>query len=499
MKRQKEGYFDSEHHPNAYLERKRNVEQGLHARTKILDALAMSTPTEAATAAVSNSEETCENGTELTIKAISESAAMSYSSSFHHLRLLEEEKIVKREGERPYKWVVTGKGQRSLDELDLKLGVTKMEKELLMIPGPVPVLPRIRDAMTKPMIFHRGDEFGAMYEEIVETLKDIYQTKNDLFVLSGSGTCAMEAAIGNLVSNETKMVCIANGKFGERFGEIAVRYKADAVTPVNVNVNFEWGHSIELEAVKEALENSSGSDSKIVTMVHNETSTGILNPAKEVGKLAKKHDAIFVLDCITSIAGDKVPVDELGADIAIVGSQKCLGAPPGLSALSVSEHAREMIRENERRPYYMDLIAYKKSLEKKQTPYTPALPLFFALHEALAVIREEGMENRIERHRGMAKTVRDAVTDLGLRLFPKLNEVSDYSNTVTAIAIPVANGITDEQLRGGMRKRGVIVAGGQGKLKGEIFRIATMGNITEREVMRTLDALEVVLMENNYF
>ncbi len=497
MKRRKEGYFDFEHHPNAYLERKRNVEQGLHARTKILEALAMSTPTEAATAAVSNSEEMCENGTELTIKAISESAAMSYSSSFHHLRLLEEEKIVKREGPRPYKWVVTGKGQRRLGELDLELGVTKMEEELLMIPGPVPVLPRIREAMTKPMIFHRGDEFGAMYEEIVETLKDIYQTRNDLFVLSGSGTCAMEAAIANLVSNETKMVCIAiaNGKFGERFGEIAVRYKADAVTPVNVNVNFEWGHSIELEAVKEALENCS--NPKIVTMVHNETSTGILNPAKEVGKLARKHDAVFVLDCITSIGGDKVPVDELGADIAIVGSQKCLGAPPGLSALSVSEHAREMIRENEKRPYYMDLIAYKKSLEKKQTPYTPALPLFFALQEALAVIREEGMENRIERHRGMAKTVRDAVTGLGLRLFPKLNEVSDYSNTVTAIEIPVANGITDEQLRGGMRKRGVMVAGGQEKLKGEIFRIATMGNITEREVMRTLDALEGVLEENN--
>jgi len=498
MKRRKEGYFDFEHHhPNAYLERKRNVEQGLHARTKILETLAMSTPTEAA---VSNSEEIREDGTELTIKAISESAAMSYSSSFHHLRLLEAEKIVKREGKRPYKWMVTGKGQRSLDEVDLELEVTKMEEELLMIPGPVPVLPRIREAMTKPMIFHRGDEFGAMYEEIVETLKEIFQTTNDLFVLSGSGTCAMEAAIGNLVGNETKMVCIANGKFGERFGEIAAKYKADAVTPVNVNVNFEWGHSIELEAVKEALESSSSSDlqSKIVTMVHNETSTGILNPAKEVGKLARKHDAIFVLDCITSIGGDKVPVDELGADIAIVGSQKCLGAPPGLSALSVSERAWEMIHENERRPYYMDLIAYKKSLEKKQTPYTPALPLFFALHEALAVIREEGMENRIERHRGLAKTVRDAVTGLGLRLFPKLNEVSDYSNTVTAIEIPDDNGgITDEQLRGGMRKRGVIVAGGQGKLKGEIFRIATMGNITEREVMRTLDALEGVLKENN--
>jgi len=376
--------------------------------------------------------------------------------------------------------------------------VIKMEEEeLLMIPGPVPVLPRIRKAMSKPMIYHRGDEFGQMYEEIVENLKNIFQTRNDLFVLSGSGTCAMEAAIGNLISrrnNETeKTACITitNGKFGARFEEIAERYKADAITPVN----FEWGSSIELDAVKEALENSPNPE--IVTMVHNETSTGILNPAKEVGKLAKKHDAVFVLDCITSIGGDEVPVDEFGADIAIVGSQKCLGTPPGMSALSVSEKAWDLIQDNKKRPYYMDLVAYKKSLGKKQTPYTPALPLFFALREALAVIKEEGMEKRIERHRKLAKMVRDAVTGLGLSLFPRLNEVSDYSNTVTAINIPLADGITDEQLRGGMRKRGVIVAGGQGKLKGEIFRIATMGNITEKEVLKTVEALEQVLMENS--
>ena len=366
-----------------------------------------------------------------------------------------------------------------------------MEEELLMIPGPVPVLPRILRVMSKSMIYHRGDEFGQLYKEIVESLKEIFQTRNDLFVLSGSGTCAMEAAIGNLLSKETGIVCIANGKFGERFKEIADRYKADAVTPVNV----EWGSSMELEAVKEALDNSSSPT--VVTMVHNETSTGILNPAMEVGKLAKKHDAVFVLDCITSIGGDEVPVDEFGADIAIVGSQKCLGAPPGMSAISVSERAWDLMRDNKRRPYYMDLVAYKKSLEKKQTPYTPALPLFFALKEALVVIKEEGIEKRIERHRRLAKVVRDAVTDLGLSLFPKLNEISDYSNTVTAINIPQANGITDEQLRGGMRKRGVIVAGGQGKLKGKIFRIATMGNITEKEVLRTVKALEEVLTETS--
>jgi aspartate aminotransferase-like enzyme len=374
-----------------------------------------------------------------------------------------------------------------------------MEEELLMIPGPVPVIPRIREAMSKPVIHHRGEEFAAMYLEIVEDLKNVFQTSNDLFVLSGSGTCAMEAAIGNLIRRSNgrsgpEMACITitNGKFGERFKEIAERYGAETVTPAQ----FEWGFPVELERVKGALENSP--QPKVITMVHNETSTGILNPVKEVGKLAMQHDAVFVLDCITSIGGDEVPVDRLGVDIAIVGSQKCLGTPPGLSAISVSEKALDMIRNNPSRPYYMDLLAYKKSYEKKQTPYTPALPLFFGLKEALEVIREEGMARRIERHRILSKAVRTAVTSLGLSLFPELNEVSNYSNTVTAINIPLASGITDEQIRGGMKKKGVVVAGGQEKLKGKIFRIATMGNITDSDVLRTIEALEQVLKEHKF-
>jgi len=360
------------------------------------------------------------------------------------------------------------------------------EEELLMIPGPVPVLPRIREAMSKPMIFHRGDEFGTMYGEIVELLKTVFQTRNDPFVLSGSGTCAMEAAIGNLVDKDTKIVCIANGKFGERFADIAGRY-TEQVKPLNAT----WGGSMDLEAVKDALESN---NPDVVTMVHNETSTGILNPAREVGKLVKKHDAVFVLDCVTTIGGDEAPVDDLGADVAIVGSQKCLGAPPGMSAISVSEAAWSSIREKRtNRPFYMDLEAYKKSYGKNQTPYTPAVPLFFALREALEVIKEEGMERRIKRHRTLSKAARAAAIGLGLSLFPELNEVSIYSNTVTAINIPPA--LTDVQLKGGMKKRGIIVAGGQAELKGKIFRIASMGNITDKDMLETVQALEEVLLE----
>lgn len=391
-----------------------------------------------------------------------------------------------------------------------------MQEELLMIPGPVPVIPRIREAISRPMISHRGDEFSKIYGEIVDDLKKIFHTKNDLFVLSGSGTSAMEAAVGNLIGmrganangaempgSECSVITVMNGKFSERFEEIAVRYAdRDAVTPVR----FDWGGPIELEEVKKELEKSNDPEVKnktsvkIITMVHNETSTGMLNPAKDVGKLARKHDAVFVLDCITSIGGDDVRVDEFGADIAIAGSQKCIGMTPGLAAISISEKAWDLIETNRDcpRPYYLDFLAYKNSFDKqqRQTPYTPALSLFFGLHEALQVIKEEGMAKRIERHRRFSGAVRAAISRLGLRLFPRLNEVSDYSNTVTAINTPLTDGITDELLRSGMKKKGVIISGGQDELKGKIFRIATMGNITDADVLRTIKALEEVLVEN---
>ena len=369
-----------------------------------------------------------------------------------------------------------------------------------MIPGPVPVLPRVRQAMARPMINHRGDEFAQLITDIVKNLQGIFQTTNDLLVLSGSGTCAMEAALGCLLgrprdggTGEVRCITVANGKFGERFKEIAARYNSAAAVTA---LDFTWGQPIELDQVKAALERTP--DTKVVTMVHNETSVGLLNPAREVGKLAKQHGAVFVLDCITSIGGDDVPVDAIGADIAIVGSQKCLGTPPGLSALSVSAKAWELMRENTARPYYQDLVAYKKSYDKKQTPYTPALPLFFALHEALQVIKEEGMARRIARHRAMSRAVRAAVASLELAMFPQLNAVSSYSNTVTAVKMPVERGITDDTLRGGMRKRGVVVAGGQEQLKGKIFRIASMGDITPQAITRTIGTLEEVLLEQKF-
>lgn len=363
-----------------------------------------------------------------------------------------------------------------------------LEDTLLMMPGPVPVAPRVLRAMSKPMINHRSTEFAAIYDDCREILADVYQTKNDIFVISGSGTAGMEAAVGSVVESGDKVVAIENGKFGQRFKDLAALY-GDVVP-----LEFEWGTSVDLEMVKEKLE----AGAKAITLVHNETSAGILNPAAEIGKLAKKHDALFIMDGVTSLGGDDVKVDEWGVDIAVVGSQKCLAAPPGLAMVSVSEKAFEVMNDVKKRLYYNDLKAYKKSGDKArtETPYTPAIPLFYALQEALHIVKEEGMEARINRHKVLSEAVRAGAAEMNIEMLPQLNEYSRYSNSVSAMKAP--EGIDGEDIKGDMKKRGIIIAGGQEHLKGKIFRIGSMGNVTARDVLSTIQGLEIVLKKRGY-
>ncbi len=361
-----------------------------------------------------------------------------------------------------------------------------MQNELLlMMPGPVPMPDRVRSAMSRQAINHRGKEFGGVYADCVRVLRSLFGTKNDLFVISGSGTAGMEAAVANVGKGQT-IASLVNGKFGERLAEIAGRY-GDLIA-----LESEWGHPLNLDALTEALEN--GAD--VVTMVHNETSAGILNPADEVGRLARKHDALFIMDGITSIGGEYVAADEWGVDIAIVGSQKCLAAPAGLSAVSVSDRAWE--RLSTERPYYLDLKAYQKAASKDpmETPYTPAVPLFFGFREACLIAEEEGIPERIERHRRLADAVRAAADAWGLSLLPETDVLHSPSNTVTAIRYP--EGINDSDLRGGVKKAGIEIAGGQDRLKGRIFRIGTMGAVGTTEVLTTIAAVQATLQRLGY-
>ena len=359
-----------------------------------------------------------------------------------------------------------------------------IEDTLLMIPGPVKVAPRVLRAMSKPMISHRSGEFGAIYSECAELLKEFFQTKNQIAIMTGSGTLGMDAAVAGIIGHEDKIVTISNGKFGERFTEIGERYGKC------VPVKFDWGMPFDLDRVEAALEEGA----KAVAMVHNETSVGLTNPAKEVGRLAKKYDAVFIVDGISSIGGNEFLTDEWNIDIAITGSQKALAVPPGLAVVSVSPRAEERVLAQSA-SYYADLKAHLKSARKSpaQTPFTPAVPLFFAMQEALHMAAEEGFAARRERAAKQAESVRSAAKALGIELFPQTNENSHYSNTVTAMKMP--EGVSDDKLRGGMKKKGVIVSGGQEQLKGKIFRIGTMGVCSSGDLLRTIQTLELILLK----
>lgn len=356
---------------------------------------------------------------------------------------------------------------------------------LLMMPGPVPMPESVRNAMTKQAINHRSREFGDCYADIVRVLKPVFGTKNDMLVLSGSGTAGQEAAIGSFAKGK-KVTSLVNGKFGERLGQIAAIYGE------SVMIESEWGHPLNLEGLKEALENGA----EVVTLVHNETSAAILNPAEEVGKLARKYDALFILDAITSIGGDVVEADKWGADVTIVGSQKCLAAPAGLAAVSVSQRAWDRLSET--RPFYLDLKKAKKSADGNpmETPTTPAVPLFLALREACRLIEEEGLENRIARHHKMSAAVRAAGVAWGLAPVPQVDALHKASNTVTGFFYPA--GVEDSQIRGACKKMGIEFAGGQDRFKGKIFRIGNMGIIDIPEILATVAAVQMAFKKAGY-
>jgi aspartate aminotransferase-like enzyme len=354
-----------------------------------------------------------------------------------------------------------------------------LEKELLMIPGPVNVPERVMNAMGKPIISHRGPEFRELYRGILEKLKYAFQTVNDVFPLTCSGTGGVECAVGNVIAPGDKVITVSSGLFGERMRDAVVRIGGK---PVDIQV--EWGETPSLESVKEALDGNP--DVKAITIVYNETSTGVTFRAlPELGKLAKKHDKLLVVDAISILGGDYLPVDEWGIDICVTGSQKCLACPPGLSMVSVSKKAYEALLENKHRPFYFDLEACRRFADKNETPFTPAVSLFYALDEALTMLKEEGLENRIKRHKFCAEAFYEAFDRVG---FQTLSKGEIRSNTLIAVWNPPR--ILSDELRKHVKaKHKVIVGGGAGKLKGKCFRIGSMGMVSLPEVSRTIRAL----------
>jgi aspartate aminotransferase-like enzyme len=230
-------------------------------------------------------------------------------------------------------------------------------EKLLMIPGPTMVPNEVLNTMALPIIGHRTADYGALLEDTVDKMKKVFQTKYDAHLITGSGTAAMDMAISNTVDKGDKVLNIVNGNFGDRFYKIANTYKANTMLLDN-----EWGDMADVEKVKETLEENP--DTKVVTIVHNETSTGVKNPIEEIGKVVKDHDAIYIVDTVSSLGGDYVDVDKFNIDICVTGSQKCIAAPPGMAAISVNDKAWEVINKTETKSFYLDIKAYQKKMGK---------------------------------------------------------------------------------------------------------------------------------------
>ncbi|MDD4859246.1 MAG: alanine--glyoxylate aminotransferase family protein [Dehalococcoidales bacterium] len=354
----------------------------------------------------------------------------------------------------------------------------------LRIPGPTPCPEEVLKAMSRQMINHRGDEFGEMMRSVTAKLKTVFQTQNDLYLLTGSGTGGMEAAIVNVLSPGDKVLAISVGVFGDRFANIARTYGADVTV-----VKSEDGKPADVDAVRKALQ----SDPKIkaVIVTHNESSTGVVNPLGDIAKLAKDAGKLIMVDAVSSMGGIDCPVDKWGLDVVATGSQKCWMLPPGMAFVSVSKDAWKAHATAKMPRFYWDFTRAKKFYEEKgQTPWTPNVSLVYAMQPALDMILKEGLPNVFARHTRIAKMTREGLKAMGQTLF--VADEKYASNTVTAVT--ATKGLDQKKLNKILRDEfQVVISGGQQNLEGKIYRIGHLGWVTEKDIKEVLDALKIAL------
>ena len=362
-----------------------------------------------------------------------------------------------------------------------------MKKNYLLTPGPTPLPPQVREALAKPIIHHRTPQFQAILKEAVEGLKYVFQTKSEVFILSSSGTGAMEAAVANLLTSGDSAIIIEGGKFGERWTELCQAY---GIKPEVIKV--AWGKVFNIEELKDKLK---ASQAKVVFATLCETSTGVDFDIKAIAHAVKNSAAVLVVDAISGLGVVDLKTDEWGVDVVVSGSQKGLMLPPGLGFISVSgEKAWKLINQSRSPRYYFDLRLAKAAWEQTDTPFTTSVSLVVALNAALKMVKEEGLENVFKRCSKLAQGIRSAAKALGLKLFA---DEGCSSRAITAVNVPA--GVDGEKLVKTMRDaHGVTIAGGQAELKGKAFRIASMGYLNEFDIILALSCLEKVLHQMGY-
>jgi aspartate aminotransferase-like enzyme len=358
------------------------------------------------------------------------------------------------------------------------------EKRYLVTPGPTPVPPEVLAATAAPMIHHRGPDFRRTLARVIERLKLVFRTENEMLTFTSAGTGVMESAVQNLCSPSDRVLVVSHGYFGERFAAIAGAYGCDVV-----HLRYPWGESPSPDEVGEKLDEMGGA--KAVFLTHSDTSTGVVSDLGAIAERLNGTDAIIVVDAISSLAAVPLETDAWGLDVVITSSHKALMCPPGLAFASVTDRAFETAGNAAAPRYYFDWERTRASQAKGENPFSPAISLFRGLDVALGMILEDGLEAAYERHVRLGRACRAGVKAMGLELF---SPDEDRAAVVTAIRMPPE--VDGQTIVLSMRERsGVTIIGGQGEVRGKIVRIGHIGYVDVVDVTTALAALEVALTE----
>ena len=373
-----------------------------------------------------------------------------------------------------------------------QIGGTQMPQRVLMGPGPSSVHPRVLQAMTMPVVGHLDPAFFEVMDDVCSMLREVYHTSNFMtFPISSTGTGAMEAACANMIERGDTMVVCRNGYFGARLADIAERCGAEVHM-----VDSPWGKPVDPDELAKEL--AKHSKVKVVGVVHAETSTGVLTPLQEIIDLSHSHDALVIVDAVTSLGGHEVRMDDWGIDVCYSATQKCLGAPPGLAPISLGPRAMEVInnRKTKVESFYFsmqDLESYWS--ERRAYHHTAPISMTYALREALRMMMEEGLENRLQRHARVAAALWAGLEAMGIGL---LADPEYRLNPLTTAVVP--DRIDDVSVRGKLlNEYGIEIGGGLGELRGKVWRIGLMGDSArETNVFALLSALEMILSGEGY-
>ena len=355
----------------------------------------------------------------------------------------------------------------------------------LRIPGPTSLPDAVREAGARQMVNHRGPEFAVLQNRVIDRLKTFYKTQNDVLIVTAAGTGGLESAIVSFLSPGDKVLAVTIGAFGDRFAKIATAYGAEVTKQ-----SYEWGQAAHPAKVRDAL--AAGGPWKAVLLTQNETSTAVTNPIAELAAAAKAAapDALIIVDAISGLGAVPFETDAWGLDVVVSGSQKAWMVAPGLSFVAVSPRAWEAAAVAKMPKFYFDLVAHKTSAESGQTPWTPAVAVMFQLDVALEMMEQETLPEIWKRHAAVGAAVRAGLQTLGFKL---LADPAYASNTVTGAWIP--EDLDWKTFNGKLRKLGLVVAGGQGALKGKIFRIGHLGHVTVPAILNAMAVLEQTLIE----